>query len=48
MPKKAWEQMSEKEKQETDQKKQEGSKEGKQYVENTRKVSLTDPHEIFL
>lgn len=38
LPKKAWEQMSEKEKEETDQKKQEGSKEGKQHVANTQKV----------
>lgn len=38
LPKKAWEQMSEKEKQETDEKKQEESKEGKQYVDNTSKA----------
>ncbi|KAL1603924.1 hypothetical protein SLS60_005516 [Paraconiothyrium brasiliense] len=38
LPKKAWEQMSEKEKGETDQKKQEESKEGKQYVANTSKA----------
>lgn len=35
LPKKAWENMSEEEKQATDEKKQEGSKQGKQYVENT-------------
>lgn len=35
LPKKAWEEMSEKEKEETDQKKQDESKEGKQHVENT-------------
>jgi hypothetical protein len=38
LPKKAWEQMSEKEKEKTDQKKQEGSREGKQYVLNTSKA----------
>ncbi|KAK4507856.1 hypothetical protein PRZ48_001591 [Zasmidium cellare] len=38
LPKKAWEQMSEKEKEETDRKKQEESKEGKQFVENTGKA----------
>ncbi|KXT07353.1 hypothetical protein AC578_427 [Pseudocercospora eumusae] len=38
LPKKAWEQMSEKEREETDQKKQEESKEGKQHVENTDKA----------
>ena len=35
LPKKAWENMNEEEKRETDQKKLEGSKEGKQYVANT-------------
>ena len=35
LPKKAWENRSEEEKRETDQKKLEGSKEGKQYVANT-------------
>jgi hypothetical protein len=35
LPKKAWEQMSAKEKEETDAKKQQGSKEGKQHVANT-------------
>jgi hypothetical protein len=39
LPKKAWEQMGEKEKEETDAKKQEGSKKGKQYVDNTKKAS---------
>ncbi|KAF2442248.1 hypothetical protein P171DRAFT_64394 [Karstenula rhodostoma CBS 690.94] len=38
LPKKAWEQMSEAEKEETDQKKQEGSQEGNQYVANTSKA----------
>ncbi|KAJ4345732.1 uncharacterized protein N0V89_011867 [Didymosphaeria variabile] len=38
LPKKAWEQMSDKEKKETDEKKQEASKEGKQYVANTSKA----------
>ncbi|KAJ4296298.1 hypothetical protein N0V90_006343 [Kalmusia sp. IMI 367209] len=38
LPKKAWEQMSEKEKEETDEKKQEESKEGKQHVGNTAKA----------
>lgn len=38
LPKKAWEQMSDKEKEETDEKKQEESKEGKQYVANTSKA----------
>lgn len=41
LPKKAWEKMSEGEKQATDEKKQEESKEGKQFVSNTRKVCLT-------
>ncbi len=35
LPKKAWENMSEEEKEETDQKKREGSKEGQQHVSNT-------------
>ena len=35
LPKKAWENMSEKEKKETEQKKREGSKKGRQYVSNT-------------
>src|SRR5918994_2167269 len=35
LPKKAWESMSEEEKEETEQKKREGSKNGQQYVENT-------------
>jgi hypothetical protein len=39
LPKKAWKQMSEKEKEETDAKKQEGSKEGKQHVANTSKAA---------
>jgi hypothetical protein len=39
LPKKAWEQMSKKEKEDTDAKKQEGSKEGKQHVANTSKAS---------
>ncbi|KAL2847786.1 hypothetical protein BJY01DRAFT_246687 [Aspergillus pseudoustus] len=34
LPKKAWENMSEKEKEETEEKKVQGSKEGKQFVEN--------------
>ncbi|EPS31939.1 hypothetical protein PDE_06898 [Penicillium oxalicum 114-2] len=38
LPKKAWEQMSEKEKKETDEKKVEGSKEGKQFVGNTEEA----------
>lgn len=38
LPKKAWEQMSEKEKEETDAKKQKESKEGKQHVANTSKA----------
>jgi hypothetical protein len=38
LPKKAWENMSEKEKEETDAKKQEGSKKGKQFVPNTDKA----------
>jgi len=35
LPKKAWEHMSEEEKEETEQKKRESSKSGQQYVENT-------------
>ena len=35
LPKKAWENMSEQEKEETEQKKQEGSEKGQQYVSNT-------------
>lgn len=35
LPKKAWENMSEDEKQETEEKKREGSKQGQQYVSNT-------------
>jgi len=35
LPKQAWENMSEKEKEETERKKREGSKQGQQYVENT-------------
>ncbi|KAG9821959.1 hypothetical protein KCU98_g17666, partial [Aureobasidium melanogenum] len=38
LPKKAWENMSEQEKKETDDKKQAASKEGKQHVENTDKA----------
>ncbi|KAK5730074.1 hypothetical protein LTR15_000008 [Elasticomyces elasticus] len=38
LPKKAWEKMSEEEKQQTEDKKEEGSKEGKQFVENTEKA----------
>lgn len=38
LPKKAWEQMSEKEKEETEEKKLEGSKDGKQHVGNTKKA----------
>ncbi|GAB7328114.1 hypothetical protein MBLNU13_g00150t1 [Cladosporium sp. NU13] len=38
LPKKAWEQMSEKEKEQTEEKKLEGSKEGKQHVDNTKKA----------
>ncbi|RAO70379.1 uncharacterized protein BHQ10_006391 [Talaromyces amestolkiae] len=38
LPKKAWENMSEKEKEETEKKKEEGGKEGKQYVGNTGKA----------
>lgn len=35
LPKKAWENMSEEEKEQTEQKKREGSKQGEQYVSNT-------------
>jgi len=35
LPKEAWEQMSEEEKDETEQKKREGSRQGQQYVSNT-------------
>ncbi len=35
LPKKAWENMGEEEKRETERKKREGSRQGKQYVENT-------------
>ena len=35
LPKKAWENMSEEEKRETEQKKREGSRQGRQYVDNT-------------
>ena len=38
LPKKAWEQTDDKETEETDQKKQEGSKEGNQFVGNTEKA----------
>ncbi|KAK8213371.1 hypothetical protein M8818_002670 [Zalaria obscura] len=38
LPKKAWENMTEEEKQATDDKKQEGGKEGKQHVGNTKKA----------
>ncbi|KAJ9648292.1 hypothetical protein H2199_001145 [Coniosporium tulheliwenetii] len=38
LPKKAWEKMSEEEKRETDEKKVEGSREGKQYVGNTERA----------
>jgi hypothetical protein len=38
LPKKAWESMSEEEKEETEQKKREGSKKGQQYVSNTEKA----------
>lgn len=53
LPKKAWEQMSEKEKEETERKKLEGSKEGKQHVGNTekakdsRKKANDEEHEKF-
>ncbi len=38
LPKKAWEEMGETEKQETEEQKQEGSKEGKQFVPNTSRA----------
>ncbi|KAK5197992.1 hypothetical protein LTR99_009410 [Exophiala xenobiotica] len=38
LPKKAWEEMSEEEKEETEQKKQEGSKAGHQFVQNTSRA----------
>ncbi len=38
LPKKAWENMSEEEKEETEQKKREGSKKGQQYVSNTKEA----------
>jgi hypothetical protein len=38
LPKKAWESMSEEEKEETEQKKREGSKKGQQHVSNTEKA----------
>ena len=38
LPKKAWENMSEEEKRETEQKKREGSLQGQQYVENTEEA----------
>jgi hypothetical protein len=38
LPKRAWENMSEEEKRETEQKKREGSKSGEQYVENTERA----------
>jgi hypothetical protein len=38
LPKKAWENMSEEEKEETEQKKREGSKSGQQYVSNTEEA----------
>ncbi len=38
LPKKAWENMSEEEKEQTDRKKREGSKEGKQHVSNTEEA----------
>lgn len=38
LPKEAWENMEEEEKEKTDQKKQQGSKEGKQFVGNTNKA----------
>ncbi|KNG44586.1 hypothetical protein TW65_08511 [Stemphylium lycopersici] len=39
LPKKAWEEMDDQEKEDTDQKKQQGSKEGKQHVANTPKAA---------
>ncbi|EXJ61848.1 hypothetical protein A1O7_02278 [Cladophialophora yegresii CBS 114405] len=53
LPKKAWEEMSEKEKDETEEVKQQGSKAGKQYVPNTsrarsaRKKANDDEDEAF-
>ncbi|KAF2209322.1 hypothetical protein CERZMDRAFT_47250 [Cercospora zeae-maydis SCOH1-5] len=41
LPKKAWEEMSPDEKEETDQKKQKESKQGKQHVENTTKAKAS-------
>ena len=38
LPKKAWENMSEEEKEETDERKREGSKQGRQYVSNTNEA----------
>jgi hypothetical protein len=38
LPKEAWENMSEKEKRETERKKREGSRQGQQYVENTEEA----------
>jgi hypothetical protein len=38
LPKKAWENMSEEEREETDKKKREGSKKGQQYVSNTQEA----------
>jgi hypothetical protein len=38
LPKKAWENMSQEEKEQTEQKKREGSKSGQQYVENTNEA----------
>ena len=39
LPKKAWENMGEEEKRETEKKKREGSRQGKQYVENTEEAN---------
>ena len=53
LPKKAWEEMSEKEKQETEDKKAEGAKKGKQFVGNTetakqkRSKASKEEHEEF-
>lgn len=53
LPKKAWEEMSEKEKQETEDKKAEGAQKGKQFVDNTetakqkRAKANKDEHEKF-
>lgn len=38
LPEKAWASLSKKEREETDQKKREGSKEGKQFIPNTEKA----------